>query len=201
MISITIIIIAITALISIAAFSNESLSNKLILYPRQMNSPEEYYRFLTSGFIHADWNHLIFNMYSLYLFGMIAEQLIDNSVLYILLYLSGIIVSSIYPFMKNRNNSYYRALGASGGVSSVIFFFIYYFPWSGMGIIFIPVHIPAILFAGLYLLYSIVMSKRGRDNVGHDAHIGGSLYGMLFAFLVDPSHGARFLDSMLHPHF
>jgi len=201
MISITIIIIAITALISIAAFSNESLSNKLILYPRQMNSPEEYYRFLTSGFIHADWNHLIFNMYSLYLFGMIAEQLIGNSVLFIVLYLSGIIVSSIYPFVKNRNNSYYRALGASGGVSSVIFFFIYYFPWAGMGIIFIPVHIPAILFAGLYLLYSIVMSKRGRDNVGHDAHIGGSLYGMFFAFLIDPSHGARFLDSMLHPQF
>src|SRR6478736_3014324 len=113
MFSITIILIAATVLISIAAFNNQSLLNKLILYPRIMSSPEEYYRFLTSGFIHSDWNHLFFNMFALYSFGQTTEELIGNPLLYIILYLSGIVVSSIYPFMKNRNNSYYRALGAS----------------------------------------------------------------------------------------
>ncbi|MCW3122004.1 MAG: rhomboid family intrarane serine protease [Flavipsychrobacter sp.] len=198
--SITIIIIAITVLISFAAFSNASLSDKLILYPRQMNSPEEYYRFLTSGFIHGDWNHLFFNMYTLYMFGELTEQFIGNPIIYVVLYLSGVIVSSIYPFIKNRNNSYYKALGASGGVSSVIFFVIYYFPWSKMSIIFIPIGIPAIIFAALYLTYSIIMSKRGADNIGHDAHIGGALYGMFFAFLIDPTHGVGFINTVLHPY-
>ncbi len=197
--SITLIVIAITALVSIAAFNNTSLLNKLILYPRQMNSPEEYYRFLTSGFIHADWNHLIFNMYALYMFGSQMEDFIGSPFLYIVLYLSAIIISSIPPFIKNRNNSYYRSLGASGGVSAIVFFSIYYFPWSRMGIIFIPIHIPSIIFAVLYLMYSYFMSKRGTDNIGHDAHISGALYGMLFALLIDPTHGQSFLFQLTHP--
>lgn len=202
--SITLIIIVITVLVTIAAFNNVSLLNKLILWPRQMNSPEEYYRFLTSGFIHADWNHLIFNMIALYYFGesteMIFGQLGAGSLLFVLLYLTGIIISSIPSFVKNRNNSYYRSMGASGGVSAIVFVTIYYFPWSRMGIIFVPfIRIPSIIFAVLYLMYSAFMSKRGSDIVNHDAHIWGSLYGMLFAFMIDPTHGVSFINELSHP--
>ena len=198
--SISLIIVIITAIISYLAFQDENLNNKLILWPRRMDNPAEYYRFLTSGFIHGDWNHLIFNMYALYAFGSITEQFIANDFLFVILYLTGIIIASIPSFLKNRNNSYYRSLGASGGVSAIVFFVIYCSPWSRMGIIFLPfLNIPSILFAVLYLMYSAFMSKRGSDNVNHDAHIWGSLYGMVFAFLVDPTHGRFFLNEIMHP--
>src|ERR1035437_2102232 len=158
--SFTIIIIAITVLISIAAFNNVALMNKLILWPKQMSSPEEYYRLITSGFIHNDWNHLIFNMLTLYFFGTNAEMIfgqLSYGILFIILYLTGIIIASLPSFLKNRNNSYYRSLGASGGVSAIIFFSIYYFPWSRIYFFFIPIGIPSIIFAILYLIYSAFM--------------------------------------------
>ena len=128
--SYTIIIIVITVLLSIAAFNNEEIHDKLILWPRRMDNPAEYYRLLTSGFIHADWGHLFFNMYALYCFGQSVEMTFGylhvSSVLFLLLYLSGIVIASLPSYMKNRNNSYYRSLGASGGVASVIFFIIYF---------------------------------------------------------------------------
>ena len=196
--SYTIIIIAITAIISIAAFSNETLLNKLILWPKVMNNPAEYYRFLSSGFIHADWNHLLFNMFTLYSFGTSLE-LLGFGDKFVILYLTGIAISSIPAYIKNRNNSYYRALGASGGVSAILFFSIYFSPWSRIGLLFIPVGIPCIIFAVLYLVYCIYMSKRGNDNIGHDAHLLGAVYGFLFALIVDPSHGVYFLNTIMHP--
>ncbi len=198
--SITLIIIVITLLATVAAFNNDTLMNKLILWPRYMNTPEEYHRFLSSGFIHADWNHLIFNMYTFYFFGQYVEEaMIGNGLRFALLYVSAIIISSIPSFLKNRNNSYYRSLGASGGVSAVVFFFIYYAPWSRLNLFFF-LSMPSIVFAVAYLVYSAVMAKQGRDNVNHDAHMWGSLYGMLFAFLLDPTHGRIFIDQLLHPH-
>lgn len=197
MMSLTIIIIVVTVVISIAAFSNEAITNKLILWPRKMDSPVEYYRLLTSGFIHADWMHLLFNMYTLFAFGEIVEHFIDG--LYVLLYLTAIIISSLPSFLKNRHNDYYRSLGASGGVAAVLFFSIYYMPWSRISMIPIPIGIPSVLFAVAYLVYSAYMSRRGGGNVNHDAHFWGSVYGLLFALIVDPSHGASFLHEIMHP--
>ena len=200
--SFTLIIVAITVIVSIAAFSNVDLLNKLILWPRQMNSPAEYYRFITSGFIHADWNHLFFNMFALYFFGENIENGLGISgALFLAIYISGIVLSSIPSFVKNRNNSYYRSLGASGGVSTIVFMTIYFFPWSKISLMFIPIGIPAILFAVLYLIYSVVMSKRGVGNVNHDVHIWGSIYGLIIAAIVDPSHGISFIDQLMHPYF
>ena len=202
--SYTIIIIAITALISIAGFNNEEIINKLILWPRKMDKPAEYYRLLTSGFIHNDWNHLLFNMFSLYFCGqyvqMIFDQLNAPGLLFILLYLTGIIIASLPSFLKNRSNSYYRSLGASGGVASILFFFIYFNPWSRLYLFFIPIGIPSILFGALYLAYEFYMGKRGTGNVNHDAHFWGSIYGVFFAFVIDPTHGAILFDQLTHPH-
>lgn len=198
--SYTLIIIIVTAIVSIAAFSNKDLENKLILWPRKMDTPDQYYRLLTSGFIHSDWNHLIFNMFTLYSFGRIVESYyLDSGILYIILYLSAIVIASLPSFLKNRNNSFYRSLGASGGVSAILFFAIYYSPWSKIGFFFLPIGIPSILFALAYIAYTVYMSKRGTDNINHEAHLLGCLYGMLFAFLVDPTHGLSFIYAITHP--
>ena len=194
----TVIIIAITAIISIAGFNNSAIIDKLILWPKKMDNPAEYYRLLSSGFIHSDWNHLFFNMFALYMFGNNVEQTIIGEK-FVILYLTGIIIASLPTFLKNRHNSYYRSLGASGGVASLIFFVIYYYPWSRIGIIFIPVGIPSILFGGLYLAYEAYMSRRGAGNVNHNAHFWGSIYGLFFAFIIDPSHGLSFMDAIMHP--
>lgn len=201
--SYTLIIIAITALVSYLAFQDQNLENWLILWPRKMDNPAEYYRLLTSGFIHADWNHLIFNMLTLYFFGGAVENIIGAGLFMVLLYLTGIVVASLPSFIKNRNNSYYRSLGASGGVSAIVFFNIYFFPWNKLYMFFIPIGIPNIIFAVLYLLYSAYMSKNanGSDNVNHDAHIWGSVYGFLFAIIYDPTHGMYFINTLLHPTY
>ena len=199
----TIIIIIVTVIVSLSAFRDESLFNKLILWPRGMNNPKEYYRFVSSGFIHADMNHLLFNMMSLFFFGSAAEYFISSNILYIILYITGIVAASMPSFIKNRNNSYYRSLGASGGVSAIIFYTIYHSPWSRISLLFIPPElfkgIPGILFGLLYLGYCIYMDKKGRDNINHSAHLWGALYGFTFAVATDSSLGGSFLLQMTHP--
>ncbi len=195
--SFTLITVILTVAISIAAFNNENLVNKLILWPRYMNDPQEYYRLLTSGFIHADWNHLIFNMVSLYFIGSSAESILGMD--FLTLYLTGIIISSLPSFLKHRNNSYYRSLGASGGVAAIMFFFIYFAPWSKLYIIFLPIGIPAILFGVLYLVYEAYMAKKGGGTMNHDAHFWGAVYGLIYALIIDPTHGKLFINAVLNP--
>ncbi len=199
--SYTIIIIIVTVIISITAFSNDTLYNKLILWPQVMKNSAEYYRLLSSGFIHADWMHLAFNMYALYTFSGEVEYTFGEIGFrsgFLLLYLSGIVVASLPSFIKNRNNRSYRSLGASGGVASIIFFMIYFNPWGGrIQLMFIPVGIPSIVFGGLYLAYEAYMARRGKGNVNHSAHFWGSAYGFIFAFLVDPTHGRVFIEQLM----
>lgn len=198
--SLTLIIIIITVLISIAAFNNEELYSRLILWPRRMDNPAEYYRLLTSGFIHADWPHLFFNMFTLYFFGKAVEAaffILGQPYLFVVLYLAGIVVASLPSFIKNKNNVYYRSLGASGGVAAVLFAFVYFAPWQTIYIWFIPV--PGILAGAGYLIYSAIMSRRGGSNINHSAHFWGAIFGFFFTLLVSPDHGMMFLTQLLHP--
>lgn len=201
--SITLIIIIITAIVSIAAFSNSELLNKLILYPAQMRSPGEFYRFITSGFIHADWIHLGLNMYVFWIFGKYVESLyttlFGSPFLFAVMYLMALIASSLPAFAKHKNNYYYRALGASGAVAAVMFSFVYYHPWSTLYFWFIPM--PSIVFAVLYLVYSAYAARKGQDNIGHDAHFYGAVFGFVFTLIFDPTHGQYFLQQILHPSF
>ena len=190
-------IIAITVLISFLAFSNDDLRSKSIFYPYGMHRPDQYYRFLSHGFIHADYIHLFFNMYTLYQFGRIAEIAIFSKAEYIIFYLTAIIASSIFDFIKNKNNSGYAALGASGAVSAVIFAVILLIPWQGK-ILFI---FPPIAFGVLYLFYCAYMDKRGRDNIGHSAHFWGGLYGVAFVAIVKPDIFKDFLEKLVNPSF
>lgn len=200
--SFSLIIILVTAIVSWGAFTNNDLYNKLILWPRVMDRPGEYYRLLTSGFIHADWPHLIFNMLALFFFGPWVEsffEAIGKPYLFVLLYLVGIITASLPSFAKHRNNGYYRSLGASGGVAAVLFAFVYMAPWEVIRVWFVP--IPAIIAAVLYLIYSAYMSRKGGDNVNHDAHFWGAVFGFFFTLVFDPTHGRIFFEQIIRPSF
>jgi membrane associated rhomboid family serine protease len=147
--------------------------------------------------------HLIFNMIALFFFGKVVEGFYDQVGIphsfFLLLYLGGIVTASLPSYVKNKNNAYYRSLGASGGVSAVLFAFVYFAPWETILIWFIPV--PGIIAAVGYVLYSAYMSKHGKGFVNHDAHLWGAVYGFAFTLLFAPDHGRTFLQELMHPHF
>ena len=193
--SITVILIIITALISISAFSNQKIMGDLIFYPPAVSNNNQYYRFITCGFIHADYAHLIFNMFSFYMFGQFVEEgfayIFGNAgkVLYLLLYLLALIASLLPTYFKNKNNELYRSLGASGAVSAVIFAGIMLKPDLKMGLIFLPVMIPGFVFGPVYLLISAWLDKKGNDNINHSAHIWGALFGIAFLIVAGQISG------------
>jgi membrane associated rhomboid family serine protease len=198
---VTFSIIALTVVVSLIGFTNEELRNKSLFYPYVMTSSKEYYRFLSHGLIHADYIHLFFNMFTLYSFGRFAEVALFNKTEYIILYVTALIASSIFDFIKNRNNSGYAALGASGAVSAVLFSTLIFDPWSKGVALFGILALPNIVFAVLYLWYCAYSAKRGGDNIGHNAHMWGSLYGFAFTAIVRPELFKDFLDKLMHPSF
>jgi membrane associated rhomboid family serine protease len=200
---VTFTIIAITAIVSFIAFGNADTKYKLLFYPYGMTAPNEYYRFVSYGFIHADYIHLFFNMFTLYSFGRLAEALLFTKGQYILFYISALIASSIFDFIKNRSNSRYAALGASGAVSAVVFSTIIFNPWERNIVLFgIPaLALPNIVFAVLYFVYCAYMAKRGGDNIGHNAHMWGSIYGFVFTGIIHPDMLVNFFYQLVHPAF
>ena len=197
--SITIVIVAVTVLVSWRAFNDRALLERLILWPPAVERRKQYDRLLGYGFVHADWMHLIFNMITLWSFGTAVERVFSEWITpvgYVLFYLSAIVVSILPTYITHRNDANYRSLGASGGVSAVLFAFILFDPWSKLIIFPIPVPIPAFLFAILYVGYSIWMDRRGRDNVNHSAHLWGAAYGLLFTVLLEPKVLAHFTQTL-----
>lgn len=193
--TITLIIVIITALISFSAFNNEKIMNDLIFYPPAVTNNKQYYRFITCGFIHADFAHLIFNMISLYLFGKFVEdkfvEIFDKGgkILYLAMYLLALIVSLLPTYAKNKNNQYYRSLGASGAVSAVVFAGLMIAPYVKVGLFIIPPIIPGFIFGPLYLIISAWLDKKGGDNINHSAHIWGALFGLVFLIIVGKISG------------
>jgi membrane associated rhomboid family serine protease len=198
---ITFSLIAITVLISFIGFNNEATKDKLLFYPYGMGTPKEYYRFISYGFIHADYIHLFFNMFTLYSFGRTVEIVLFNQSQYIIFYLSALVASTVFDFIKNRANARYGALGASGAVSAVVFSTIIFNPWDRAIAIFGVIALPNIVFAVLYLVYCAYMGKRGGDNIGHNAHMWGSLYGFVFTSIVHPNLLMSFFQQLMHPTF
>ena len=199
-VSLTIVIVAVTVLVSWRAFNDRALLERLILWPPAVERRRQYDRLLTHGFIHADWMHLLFNMITLWSFGTAVERAFSQMITpagYVLFYLSAIVVSILPTYISHRRDPNYRSLGASGGVSAVLFSFILFDPWSTLIIFPIPVPIPAFLFALLYVGYSVWMDRRGRDNVNHSAHLWGAAYGVLFTVLLEPEVLAHFTQSLL----
>ena len=204
MYSITTIIIVLTSITSFLAFNNPRLMNALIFWPPAVSMRHQYYRFVTCGFIHADIMHLAFNMITLYFFGRVLEVYYMGDLglqhyYYVILYFGALIVANIPSYLKHSDDYAYRSLGASGAVCAVLFAFILLRPWAP--ILLFVVKMPAIFYALLFLGYSIYMSRRGGDNVNHDAHLWGALFGILFTIAVHPSVIGSFINELSQPRF
>lgn len=197
----TYVLIAATVLVSWLAFDNPKAKQRLLLWPPAVERHRQYDRLLTHGFVHADWQHLLFNMLTLYLFGRNIEVVMTElvgPVVFVFFYLSAIVVAILPSYLRHRRDPNYSSLGASGGVSAVLFAAILLQPWT---LIFIPIPMPAIVYAVGYIAYSFWMDKRGGDGINHSAHLSGAIYGVLFMLLMDPRVGPYFLQQLSNPQF
>jgi membrane associated rhomboid family serine protease len=188
MLSHTQLIILITAIVSIVAFSSITIKEQLLFKPVLIQKRNEWYRFFTSGLIHADWEHLLFNMLTLYLFGegLEAQFNSDNlfgengAIIYSTLYISAFPFSMITSYWKHKQNTRYASMGASGAVSAILFAAILLNPTIKIGFFILPPVIPGFIFGPAYLLLSSYLNKKGKDNINHAAHIAGAIYGVIF---------------------
>ena len=206
-ISLTLIIVIITVAVSLTANNKPDLYLKLLFNPYQVYHRKEWYRIISHGFIHDNQNifHLVFNMYVLYSFGRIVEQVLVNVmgafglVFYLILYFGGMLVAALPALIKHREDYNYNSVGASGAVSAILFATIAFMPFTGgIGILFIPVHLPPFVFGILYLVYEYFMQKRGGTNIAHDAHIWGSIFGFVFTLVFVPNAFLNFISELLN---
>lgn len=199
----TTVIVIITVAVSLMAWQNQAFMNRLIFYPPAITHLKQYDRFLTHGFIHADGFHLLFNMFTLYSFGRAIENLYINkfgNLGFVAFYVLAVIVAIIPTFLKHKKNNLYQGLGASGAVSAVLFSFILFDPWSLL-LFFGVIPIPAIIFAILYVGYSIYADKRNIGNINHSAHLFGALFGVVATIIIEPYVVMHFIRELLSPKF
>ena len=200
---ITLIILAVTCIVSFIALGNSRLMNDLVLWPPAISRQREYHRLVTYGLVHADFGHLLFNMITLFFFGRVMEGFYASQLGtfgFALFYIGGLVVSILPTYLKNRGNPNYRSLGASGAVSAVLFSYVLLAPWQRIIVFVIPM--PAIVYALLYTGYSIYMDRRGQDNINHSAHLWGAAYGVVFTILVGPHWVLpSFLGALSQPRF
>jgi membrane associated rhomboid family serine protease len=202
MIKITYLIIAVTVVFSLIGFMSVAFRERMIFSPYFVKRNKDYYRFLSSGFLHADLIHLLVNMYVLLHFGQKIEFGyqerfgVKGIYYYCLLYLAGIIISELPSYKKNQDNISYRSLGASGATSAVLFATIAIYPVHELyffGIIALPGFVLAII----YLLYSAHMAKRNIGNINHDAHFYGAAFGFIYTIALKPTLIISFFNQII----
>lgn len=198
---ITYIIIGVTVLVSFYAFQSQAVLASFMMNPYSVHQKQQYFRFITSGFIHKDHTHLLWNMFSLYFFGTAIEREFlmmfgtSGGLYFIALYILAIIVSDLPTYFKHRDNPRYNSLGASGGVSAVIFAYIIFEPLSDI-CIYIALCMPGFILGALYILFSWYQGRRSSDNINHDAHLYGALFGLIFCVIVAPSSIGHFIEQI-----
>ena len=200
--SLNVVLIGITVLASWLAFNDRRLLERLILWPPAIDRRHQYDRLVTHGFVHADWQHLLFNMITLYFFGGLVERWFAGYIGhagFVAFYLSAVVVAILPSYLRHRHDPHYRSLGASGAVSAVLFAFILARPWAMIYVFFLPM--PAIVYAVGYVGYSLWMDRRGGDNINHSAHLWGAAYGVMCTLLIDPDVLGSFLQQLAHPSF
>lgn len=198
---ITYIILGLTVLTSYKAFEDHELKRNFLFMPYAVKHHNEWYRLFSHALIHADWTHLLINMFVLYSFGTLIEStfiheygVFRGRINYVVLYIGGVIVSTVHSYFKHQDNVYYSALGASGATSAVLYSFVIMYPTEEVYLYFIPV--TAWIFGVLYLMYSHYMAKQGKDNIGHDAHIGGALFGVAITLFFNPNYLFSFFEKV-----
>ena len=205
----TIILIITTSLISILAFNNHDLFSKLQFNAYQVYHRKQWYRLITHGFIHADYWHLIINMFVLFFFGRNTEaylkELVRNGIItmpvvvFLLLYFISMAFASTISLFKHKDDIWYNSVGASGAVSALLFFSIFFDPWSTITVYFIPVY--GIIFALLYVFYCHYMARRGGDNIAHEAHLLGAVFGFIFPLFLNFNLYKFFIHQLLSFRF
>ncbi len=204
MASITIMLVIIISLTSILAFSNREVIRQFEFNAFKIYHKIQYHRMLSHILVHANWEHLLVNMIVLWSFGMIVEHAFElnfggySTYYYIALFVGSSIFSSIWALMKQRNNVYYSAVGASGAVSAVLFAAIFFNPWGSI-YFFGVLPMPGIIFGLLYLYYSFYMSNKKLDNIGHDAHFLGAVIGFCTPMIIRPSLFWDFVNMLFSP--
>lgn len=200
--SITLIIIIVTALITYQAFNNTEMFYKLLHSPYSVIHRKEYARIITHGFIHGSWPHLIFNMYVLWMFGGLVEDIFRANyemgrVYFLFIYFGGMAFATLPSLKKHKDNVNYNSVGASGAVSAVVFSAVLMNPLMEMGLLLIPFMIPAFIFGPLYLLAEYYMDKKNSSNIAHDAHLYGALFGLIGTVAIDPSILVNFIEQVI----
>ena len=202
--SVTLIIVIVTVLFSMQAFGNPAIFDKFKHSPYIEHRHKEYYRWITSGFLHVDYLHLGVNMFVFYQFGGAVEQIyqglfgaMGGSVLFLLMYLTAIVAGDLVTFFKQKDNPYYTAVGASGGVSGILFAYILFNPWAEMALYGI-IPFRAIVGGILYMAYEQWASRNSKDNIGHDAHFFGAIAGMIVTIALEPRIFSYFIDQLFN---
>ena len=195
------IIMALTAAISFWGFSNPQRQHKLLMYPYRINHNKEWYRFISSGFAHADLSHLGFNMITFWFFASYVEQYYVyrfgdlGYVVFVLIYVVAIILSDLPTYFKHKNDHQYTALGASGAVSAIVFISILLNPVNKIclyGFICLPGFVLGLLYVG----YSYYQSKNSKDNTNHSAHLYGAISGLVIAIVIEPKLAIHFVNRL-----
>lgn len=202
---VTYILLFATCAVSLLYMQNREFKSKFMFNAYAIKHRNEWWRWFTGAFLHADGFHLLFNMMTLYFFGPYVEEAFNQptlfnhgkgSLMFFLLYVSAIPVSSAFSFFRNRNNPYYNALGASGAVSAVVYAFILFAPLANI-YIFAAIPVPAWIYGILYLVISWTLARRNVGNIGHDAHFFGSVYGFVFPIVFFPFLAERFIAQLV----
>ena len=201
---ITVIIILITVVISWKCFSDAVLFESLSLRPSIIIKQKKVYRMVTHAFVHNDWQHLLFNMFTLFFMGKPVEQIVkatfeqNYALLYLLIYFGGAIFASLYSVIKQRNNTSYCAVGASGAVSAIVFSFILFEPLQKLYLFALPIGIPSFVFGILFLIASLYLMKKNNDAISHDAHISGAIWGFVLPIIIQPELFPHFINQILN---
>lgn len=191
------LLIIVTAAVSIVCFNKYQLFERLSLKPYRVVQHQEWWRIITHGFVHADWIHLLVNMFTFWSFGGYIETAFEylgfGKWAFLTLYFGGMIAASISDIIRYRNAEWYTSIGASGAVSAVLFAAIFLNPWDKI-LLFAIIPIPGILFGVLYLAYCQYMARQGGDNINHNAHFYGAVFGFVFPILLEPRLFQMFLS-------
>lgn len=195
--SVAILILLVMFVLSVIAFEKPSLKENLLLHPYRVVRERRYFTLLTSGFVHNDWLHLIFNAVTFYFFAIPLEQIVGVE-FFLMIYFGSLLASSIPDVLMEWRNPSFRTLGASGAISGAMFAFILHAPSSTISLFLLPVGIPAPIFALLYLAYTYYASKQGLDNINHNAHLWGALAGIVITILFEPDVLSNFIGYYLN---
>ncbi|MEM1087917.1 MAG: rhomboid family intramembrane serine protease [Pseudomonadota bacterium] len=191
----TFALIAANVIASFIAFSNPRFMDQNLFHVGPILHGKQWYRTVTSGFLHGDGFHLLMNMYVLYLFGRILEAQVLGTIGFLIVYFVSLIGGSAWSLLENRHKPDYRALGASGATSGLILSFCLFAPFAMLVLIVIPM--PAIIFGALFIFISAMLAQRDNKVIGHEAHLGGALAGLLITMLVEPSALSIFSEQVV----